>query len=40
MTKSIATASIDADGEVLPGIRAELHPGHTPGTAFYVDKQK
>jgi hypothetical protein len=27
-------------GRVLPGIRAELHPGHTPGTAFYVDKQK
>lgn len=28
--------SIDADGEILPGIRAELHPGHTPGTAFYT----
>lgn len=27
---------IDADGEILPGIRAELHPGHTPGTAFYT----
>jgi glyoxylase-like metal-dependent hydrolase (beta-lactamase superfamily II) len=27
---------IDSDGEVLPGIRAELHPGHTPGTAFYT----
>ncbi len=22
--------------EVLPGITASLHPGHTPGTAFYV----
>ena len=28
--------SIDADGEILPGVRAELHPGHTPGTAFYT----
>lgn len=27
---------IDADGEILPGIRAELHPGHTPGTVFYT----
>ena len=23
-------------GEILPGITAELHPGHTPGTAFYT----
>lgn len=28
--------SIDADGEIFPGVRAELHPGHTPGTAFYT----
>ena len=27
---------IDTDGEVVPGIRAELQPGHTPGTAFYT----
>lgn len=27
---------IDADGEILPGVRADLHPGHTPGTAFYT----
>ncbi|MEG8012978.1 MBL fold metallo-hydrolase [Sphingomonas sp. 22R3R2A-7] len=26
---------IEADGEILPGVRAELHPGHTPGSAFY-----
>jgi glyoxylase-like metal-dependent hydrolase (beta-lactamase superfamily II) len=28
--------AFDADGEVVPGIRAELHPGHTPGSAFYT----
>lgn len=27
---------INVDGEILPGIRAELHPGHTPGSAFYT----
>ncbi|MBB5714137.1 MBL fold metallo-hydrolase [Sphingomonas aerophila] len=26
----------EATGEILPGIVAELHPGHTPGSAFYV----
>jgi glyoxylase-like metal-dependent hydrolase (beta-lactamase superfamily II) len=28
--------TIDRSGEILPGITAELHPGHTPGTAFYT----
>jgi len=23
------------DGEVVPGVTAELHPGHTPGSTFY-----
>ena len=27
---------INADGEVLPGVFATLHPGHTPGSAFYT----
>lgn len=27
---------ISADGEVVPGISATLHPGHTPGSAFYT----
>jgi glyoxylase-like metal-dependent hydrolase (beta-lactamase superfamily II) len=26
--------------EVLPGITATLHPGHTPGTAFYVAESR
>ncbi|WP_394842079.1 MBL fold metallo-hydrolase [Pendulispora brunnea] len=26
--------------EVLPGITASLHPGHTPGTAFYVAESR
>lgn len=26
----------DRDGEILPGISAELRPGHTPGAAFYT----
>lgn len=26
----------DGDGEILPGIMAALHPGHTPGTAFFT----
>lgn len=25
-----------ASGTILPGIRASLHPGHTPGSAFFV----
>ncbi|MBC7942210.1 MAG: MBL fold metallo-hydrolase [Chitinophagaceae bacterium] len=28
--------TFDRRGEVLPGIVAELRPGHTPGTAFYT----
>jgi glyoxylase-like metal-dependent hydrolase (beta-lactamase superfamily II) len=28
--------AFDRDGEVLPGVAAALHPGHTPGTAFYT----
>lgn len=28
--------AFDRSGEVLPGIAATLHPGHTPGTAFYT----
>jgi glyoxylase-like metal-dependent hydrolase (beta-lactamase superfamily II) len=28
--------AFDRRGEVLPGIVAELRPGHTPGTAFYT----
>lgn len=27
---------ISADGEVVPGIFSTLHPGHTPGSAFYT----
>ena len=27
---------ISADGEILPGVTATLHPGHTPGSAFYT----
>ena len=27
---------IGSDGEVLPGITATLHPGHTPGSEFYT----
>ena len=27
---------ITADGEVVPGISATLHPGHTPGSAFFT----
>ncbi len=27
---------ISADGDVVPGISATLHPGHTPGSAFYT----
>lgn len=27
---------ISADGEVVPGIFATLHPGHTPGSAFFT----
>lgn len=27
---------IERSGEILPGLAAELHPGHTPGSAFYV----
>lgn len=26
--------------EVLPGVTAELHPGHTPGSAFYTLKSR
>jgi glyoxylase-like metal-dependent hydrolase (beta-lactamase superfamily II) len=26
----------NATEEVLPGVTAELHPGHTPGSAFYT----
>lgn len=28
--------TIRADGEVFPGLFATLHPGHTPGSAFYT----
>jgi glyoxylase-like metal-dependent hydrolase (beta-lactamase superfamily II) len=28
--------SFDEKSEILPGIRAELNPGHTPGSAFYT----
>jgi glyoxylase-like metal-dependent hydrolase (beta-lactamase superfamily II) len=28
--------AFDRQGELLPGIVAELRPGHTPGTAFYT----
>jgi glyoxylase-like metal-dependent hydrolase (beta-lactamase superfamily II) len=28
--------AFDRRGEVLPGVVAELRPGHTPGTAFYT----
>ena len=28
--------SISANGEVLPGVTATLHPGHTPGSAFFT----
>lgn len=28
--------AFERSGEILPGITAELHPGHTPGTAFYT----
>ncbi|WP_076071013.1 MBL fold metallo-hydrolase [Sphingomonas montana] len=28
--------TFDTDRDILPGIRAELHPGHTPGTAFFT----
>lgn len=27
---------ISANGKVLPGVTATLHPGHTPGSAFYT----
>lgn len=27
---------ISADGELLPGVFATLHPGHTPGSAFFT----
>lgn len=27
---------ISADGEILPSVFATLHPGHTPGSAFYT----
>lgn len=27
--------AFSTDGEILPGVSAEQHPGHTPGTAFY-----
>ena len=27
---------IAADGEILPGLFSTLHPGHTPGSAFYT----
>jgi len=27
---------ITADGEVVPGVFATLHPGHTPGSAFFT----
>jgi glyoxylase-like metal-dependent hydrolase (beta-lactamase superfamily II) len=30
------TRAFDHAGEILPGIYAELHPGHTPGSAFYT----
>lgn len=30
----------DDTREILPGIRAELHPGHTPGSAFYTLRSK
>lgn len=25
-----------SDGEILPGVAAKLHPGHTPGSAFFT----
>jgi glyoxylase-like metal-dependent hydrolase (beta-lactamase superfamily II) len=28
--------AFDRSGEILPGITAELRPGHTPGTAFFT----
>lgn len=34
--KSGRVKPIEADGEILSGVRAVLHPGHTPGTAFYT----
>lgn len=29
-------ATFASDGEILPGFRATLHPGHTPGAAFFT----
>jgi glyoxylase-like metal-dependent hydrolase (beta-lactamase superfamily II) len=28
--------TFDRQGEILPGVTATLHPGHTPGSAFYT----
>jgi glyoxylase-like metal-dependent hydrolase (beta-lactamase superfamily II) len=30
--------TFSADGEVLPSVFDEIHPGHTPGSAFYILK--
>lgn len=32
--------TFDKTEEILPGITATLHPGHTPGTAFYLVASK
>lgn len=43
MTPYITAGKIDAfdkTTEILPGITASLHPGHTPGSAFYTLKSQ
>lgn len=35
-TKAGKVRPFDRDGIILPGISAQLRPGHTPGTAFYT----
>jgi len=32
--------TFEGEAEIMPGVQAEVHPGHTPGSAFYTLQSK